>query len=77
MCAGVNVDSAGDDCIVKCDTSNRGGACLFDGAGVVVVLESSCAALAAAVTAAADIMDKEAELLSLDLFPPPAVTISW
>ena len=50
---------------------------MFDGAGVVVVLESSCAALAAAVTAAADIMDKEAELLSLDLFPPPAVTISW
>ena len=76
MCAGVNVDSAGDDCIVKCDTSNKGGAC-FDGAGVVVVLESSCAALAAAVAAAADIMDKEAELLSLDLFPPPAVTISW
>ena len=37
VCAGVNVDSAGDDCIVKCDTSNKGGAC-FDGAGVVVVL---------------------------------------
>ena len=76
MCAGVNVDSAGDDFQLLCDTSNKGGAS-FDGAGVVVVLESSCAALAAAVAAAADIMDKEAELLSLDLFPPPAVTISW
>ena len=72
MFAKVNVDSAGDECKVLCETSNKGGS--FNGPEVAFTKQSCCAALAATVVAAADVMDDS--LFLLDLFPPPAVASS-